>query len=682
MTDTDIAGNLPSVALPSLEDLRQLLPWSQGATDALLDPSAEDWKGLAKQAANLLPFLSAGDPDHSPDDYDDGQSDGAPVTPADLFSAYRHAAYASWMFDKHARQVGADAAAAAIILTDVAESLDLEPSPGPVALDKALKGIAQGSFELRGRTEELLMAVRSETESEPERTTLQLPDPNVLAHLLGHIHPPGPDPQAPLWSQVIHQARRIALFDRLVPREDWRQAQRQLGRHGAAAAAVVAMAKQTLGHVSDPAGSLRGTVALALSDPRALDRTVRKLIKATARLSLRSEPGMPGVEIPSLERARELYGQLGRIYRFPPTGPDADKCSWHNLYDRIVRIHIPVHFGKKADLKEAKDVLGHRAFTVVAMLALFRRSCLTWTSELTVLCFESAVRAAGAGALDLDEIVSDGEENEDPLKRLAFANPLKPVPDINDIRDLIPKTQWAPTSDEPGQQHGWASVIENARMLGREALAIDDETWARLENKIGARSAAAAVLYAAPRPCLAAEPRLIDRIAGLTSMFDSAWFPGVHRRAVDAIETVIDLAVVAALENCPFQPETPELLPDLDIVQRYGPRSIRELVGDSPDLDWDELTAAAHDLATGRLSLSEDDWRRACRILGPLRAAAAALAAAAIQEQLARRSFGKIVFHEATHPGSLPDVIESKWIPYQSERAFQLSDSASAEPAP
>lgn len=680
MTDTDIVGNLPSVALPSLEDLRQLLPWSQGATDALLDPSAEDWKGLAKQAANLLPFLSAGDPDHSPDDYDDGQSDGAPVTPADLFSAYRHAAYASWMFDKHARQVGADAAAAAIILTDVAESLDLEPSPGPVALDKALKGIAQGDFDLPARTEELLAAVRSGME--PDRTKPDLPDPNVLAHLLRNIHPPGPDSHAPLWPQVIHQARRIALFDRLVPRQDWRQAQQQLGRHGAAAATIIAMAKQSLGLVSDPADSLRGTVALAFNKPAALDRTVHKLIKATAKQSLLPEPAMPGVETPSLERARKLYGRLGRINPLPPTGPDANNCSWHNLYDRIVRIHIPFHFGKKTDLKEAKDILGKRAFTVVAMLAVFRRSCLTWTSELTVLCFESAVRAAGAGALDLDEIVSDAEEDEDPLKRLAFASPLKPVPDINDIRDLIPETRWAPASDERGQQHGWASVIENARMLGREALAIDNETWARLENKIGARSAAAAVLYAAPRPCLAAEPRLIDRIAGLTSMFDSAWFPGVHRRAVDAIETVIDLAVVAALENCPFQPETPELLPDLDIVQRYGPRSIRELVGDSSELDWDELTAAAHDLATGRLSLSEDDWQRACRILGPLRAAAAALAAAAIQEQLARRSFGKIVFHEATHPGSLPDVIESKWIPYQSERAFQLSDSASAEPAP
>ena len=418
--------------------------------------------------------------------------------------------------------------------------------------------------------------------------------------------------------------------------------------------------------------------ATAVGRPATLDRAVRKLVKATARLSLLPEPGSLEVNVPSLERARKLYGRLRSL---SPIAPDADKCSWHNLYDRVVRLHLPDRIGKKADLMEAKELLGQRAFTVVAMLALSRYDYRTRHFGLIELCFESAIRAAGTGALDLDGIISGGEGEEDPRKAAAFADPLKPVPDIYDIRGLIPETQWAPASDEPGRQHGWASVIENARMLGLGALAIDDGTWARLEYRIDARSAAAAVLYAAPRPGLAPAPRLIDRIAGLRSRYDSAWFRSIHSQAVSAIETEIDLAVVAALENGEFQPAAPELLPDLATVQQYGPRSIREHVGDSSELDWDELTATAHALATGRLALSEDDWRRACRMLGPRRAAAAALAAAVIEEERTRKEFGKIVFHEATHPGSLPDLLESRWIPYRSELAFQLAESARGKPA-
>ncbi|MDE0407358.1 MAG: hypothetical protein OXN81_05805, partial [Alphaproteobacteria bacterium] len=98
--------------------------------------------------------------------------------------------------------------------------------------------------------------------------------------------------------------------------------------------------------------------------------------------------------------------------------------------------------------------------------------------------------------------------------------------------------------------------------------------------------------------------------------------------------------------------------------------------------DWEELTAAAQGLATERLGLSEDDWRRACRILGPRRAAAAALAAAAFEEQRTREDFGKIVFHEATHPESLASVLRSKYIPhFLSRDAFALSEPASTEPA-
>lgn len=659
-------ANGPPASLPSIEQLQELLLRCQGALAARLGPPAEDWKGFARQAAGLLPFLWAGyrgDPFRW---FDDKKDDDA------ILPAYFLPEETGRRFHAHARQVGAEAAAAAVILADVAESLDLATLPGPVLLDETLDAVVRGDFDLRARAEELLAAIREETE--PPAAVPGLPDPTVLATLLRHIHPPGPDRQAPLWPQVIHRARCIALFDRLVPREDWKRARTQLGRHGTAAAAVTAMVKQSLGLVSDPAGSLRGTVAMALKRPATLDRSARKLIKTTARLALLPEPGSLEVDVPSLERARALYDSHHWSW---PMGPDAEECSWLNLHDRMMRIHLRSRLGRKADLKEANELLGQRVFTVVAMLALSLRSCSYRHSRLVELSFETAVRMATAGALDLDGIVSAREEHEQSRSAAAFADPLKPVPDIHDIRGLIPETRWAPVSAEPRQRHGWASVIYNARRLGREALGIDDGTWTRLENRIGARSAAAAVLHAAPRPQLAPEPRLIDRIAGLRSRYDRDWSASIHARALDAIGTEIDLAIVAALENSDFQPEAPELLPGPDVLKEHGPRSIRELVGDSSEPDWDELTAVGHDLSTGRLGLPEDDWRRACRILGTRRAAAAALAAAAFQEERARKDFAGIVFHEATRPGSLPELLRDKWVPYVARDSFALSDSAS-----
>ncbi|MCY4502851.1 MAG: hypothetical protein OXE57_14970 [Alphaproteobacteria bacterium] len=674
MTDTDIAdGNRPPVPLPSIETLRQLLPWSQAAPRALPGGPPETREDLARLAPDILRFLWAGYPGSPFHSFNDEADRGGPVIPSDFFRAgdpHDH-------FEAHARKVGPEAAAAAVILADVAESLDVVGTlPGPTLLDETLSAIARGDCDLRARAEELLAAIRSE--AEPAVAAPGLPDPNVLATLLRHIHPPGPDRQAPLWPQVIHQARRIALFDRLVPREDWRQARMQLGRHRAAAAAIVAAAKQSLELVSDPAGSLRGTVAAALKKPATLDRTARKLVQATARLSLLPDSGTLDVRTPSLKRARELYT---RLCPHSPTGPDTDKCSWHNLYDRIVRIDLPDQhrFGNKPDLSEAKELLGQRAFTVVAILTLFRDIRRFRHSGLGELCFESAIRAASAGPLDLDELVAAGDESDPVPVNAAFAAPLKPIPDIHDIRNLIPETQWAPVSAEPGQRNGWASVIDNARRLGREALDIDDETWARLEDKIEPRGAAAAVLYATPRPALAPEPRLIDRIARLRSRYDRNWFSGIHARALSAIEAEIDLAVVAALENGEFQPAAPELLPGPDVMKRHGPRSIRERIDDGSELDWDELTATGRGLATGRLHLSEDDWRRACRILGPHRAAAAALTAAAFEEERSRKNFAKIVFHEATRPGSLPELLRRNWLLYRSRTSFKVSDSVSVE---
>ena len=640
----------------------------------LPDRPPETWQELARQATRLLPFLWAGYPG-SPFHWSNDEQGSAPVTPWDLFPKEEPKDH----FAAHAGRAGPEAAATAVILADVTEALDLTSRPGPTLLDETLDEVARGDFDLGARTEELLAAVRSR--AVPPVSAPGLPDPTVLAHLLRHIHPPGPDRQAPLWPQVIHQARSIALFDRLVPRKDWLDARTQLGRHGAAAAAIVAMAKQSLELVSDPAGSLRGTVAIAVKRPATLDRAVRKLIKATARLSLLPEPGSLEVNVPSLERARKLYGSLHPSW---PTGPDAGRCSWHNLHDRMVRIHLPnrYRYGKMANLSQAKELLGQRAFTVVAMLTLSRRPYSHRHSDLAELCFETAIRMASAGALDLDEIVSAREENGNSPKPIASADPLKPVPDIQDIRNLILETQWAPVSTEPGQQHGWASVIENVRQLGREALGIDDGTWARLEDRIEARGAAAAVLYAAPRPHLAPEPRLIDRIAGLKSRHDRDWLLSSHEQAVEAIETEIDLAVVAALENSEFRPEAPELLPGPDIVKRYGPRSIRELIDDGAEPDWEELATAAYGLATDRLGLSEDDWQRACRILGTRRAAAAALTAAAFEEGRTRRDFAGIVFHEATRPGSLPELLRSKWLPHRSRDSFALPDPDSLEPAP
>ena len=673
MTDADIAaGNQPSVPLPSLETFRQLLPWSQAPSRALPGGPPETREDLARLAPDILPFLWAGYPG-SPFHYFDDEDSG-PITPSDL-----DAGEPDDHFEAHARKVGPEAATAAVILTDVTESLDVGTRPGPDALDETLSAIVRGDADLPARAEELLAAIRSETE--PAAAAPGLPDPNVLATLLRHIHPPGPDLQAPLWPQVIHQARCIALFDRLVPREDWRQARMQLGRHGAAAAAIVAAAKQSLELVSDPAGSLRGTVTAALKKPATLDRTVRKLVQAAARVSLLPDPGYLHVEVPSLETVRALYR---RLCPRSPTGPDTDKCSWHNLYDRIVRIHLPDRnrFGYGPDLSEAKELLGQRAFTVVAILALSRDNWRSRHSGLAELCFESAIRSARARPLDLDKLVAAGGASDPSPTSTAFAAPLKPVPDIHDIRSLIPGTQWAPVSAEPGQRHGWASVIDNARLLGREALDIDDETWARLEEKVEPRGAAAAVLYAAPRPALAPEPCLIDRIARLQSRYDRSWFPGIHARALSAIETEIDLAVVAALENGEFQPAAPELLPGPDVVKQHGPRTIREQIDDGAELDWDELTAAGHGLATGRLHLSEDDWQRACRILGPGRAAAAALAAAAFEEKQNRKNFAMIVFHEATRPGSLPELLRHNWLLYDSIASFGLSDPLSWEPTP
>ncbi len=436
--------------------------------------------------------------------------------------------------------------------------------------------------------------------------------------------------------------------------------------------------KQSLELVSDPAGSLRSTVAAALKKPATLDRNARKLVQATARLSLLPDSGTLDVRTPSLERARELYRRLRPNW---PTGPDTDKCSWHNLYDRMVRIHLPDwdRFGYGPDLSEAKELLGQRAFTVVAILALSRDNWGSRHFGLAQLCFESAIRVARAGTLDLDEIVSTGDGSGTSPANAAFTGPLKPIPDIHDIRSLIPETQWAPVSAEPGQRHGWASVIDNARRLGREALDIDDETWARLEDRIEPRGAAAAVLYAAPRPALAPEPRLIDRIARLKSRNDRNWSPGIHARALCAIEAEIDLAVVAALEKGEFQPAAPELLPGPDVVKQYGPRSIRGRIDDGAELNWDELTSTAHGLAIGRLHLSEDDWQRACRILGPRRAAAAALTAAAFEEEQNRRDFARIVFHEATRPGSLPELLRHNWLLYRSSTSFKVSDSVSVE---
>ena len=505
-TDTDIAsGDLPPVPLPSIEDLRQLLPWSQGAPWALPGGPAETWKGLARQATSILPFLWAGYPG-SPFHYFNAEAGGAPITPSDLFAMGTAADH----FDAHALKVGLEAAAAAVILADVAESLDLGTLSGPAALDETLNAIAHGNADIRARAEELHSAIRSETE--PSVAAPGLPDPNVLAHLLRHIHPPGPDLQAPLWPQVIHQARCIALFDRLVPREDWRQARTQLGRRGAAAAAIVAMAKQSLELVSDPAGSLRGTVAAAINKPVTLDRNVRKLIHATARLSLLPDPGSLDVRTPSLETARKLYR---RLRPHSATGPDPDKCSWHNLYDRIVRIHLPDRnrFGNKPDLSEAKKLLGQRAFTAVAILALTRDNWHSRHSGLAELCFESAIRAAGAGPLDLDELLAAEDESDPSSASAAFAAPIKPVPDIHDIRGLIPETQWAPVSAEPGQRYGWNSVIDNARRLGRDALDIDDETWgpARRQSRAESRRRRGPVCRAAPAPRPRAPPHPPDR---------------------------------------------------------------------------------------------------------------------------------------------------------------------------
>ena len=353
------------------------------------------------------------------------------MTPSDLFLMGEP----DDLFDDHARWVGPEAAAAAILLADVAESLDLATLPGPAMLDETLNAIARGDTDLRARAEELLAVVRNE--AEPPVAAPGLPDPTVLANLLRHIHPPGPDRLAPLWPQVIHQARSIALFDRLIPREDWRQVRTQFGRHGAAAAAIVAMSKQSLELVSNPVGSLHSTVTNAINRPATLNRSVRKLIKATERLSLLPEPGSLEVNVPSLERARKLYGRLRPSWQ---TAPDTEKCSWHNLYDRMVRIHIPDRnrFGDQPDLSEAKQVLGLRAFTTVAILALIRHNWRSRHSGLAELCFETAMRMASAGKLDLAEIVSAREEDGDSPKAVALAASLKPVPDIHDIRVSFP----------------------------------------------------------------------------------------------------------------------------------------------------------------------------------------------------------------------------------------------------
>ena len=666
-------GHLPPVLLPSIEQLQKLLPWAQRAPFTRPGPLPETWRDLAHGATRILPFLWAGYPG-SPFHYFDAEEGNAPVTPSDLFLMGEP----DDLFDDHARMVGPEAAATAIILADVAESLDLTTPPGrpcstscwtqsraatPTSGPGRKSCLRRSGRRRRRRSAGRVCPVRPSwpisfaTSIRRDRTARRLCGPRSPTRL-------APSPFSTGWSR-----------ERLAGRPDpTRTARRGRGRHSRHGQAVARARLRPRG------------LAAQHGCHRRQEARYPRPGRPQAHQGDRKAVPPPRTRKP--EGQRPFAGARPQVLRSPPSiaadGPDTEKCSWHNLYDRMVRVHIPDRnrLGDTPDLSEAKEVLGLRAFTTVAILALIRHNWRSQHSGLAELCFETAMRAAAAGALDLDAIVSAGEELGDSPEAVALVTPLKPVPDIHDIRGLIPDTQWAPVSAEPGQQYGWPSVIENARRLGRDALGIDNDTWTRLEERIDGRGAAAAVLYAAPRPHLAPEPRLIDRIARLRSRYDRSWSPGIHARAVAAIETEIDMGVIAALESSEFQPEAPELLPGADIVARHGPRSIRELVGDGSEPDWDELAAAGHGLATGRLHLSEEEWRRACRILGPHRAAAAAFAAAAFEEEQNRSDFARVVFHEATRPGSLPELLRNKWILRHARDSFTLADPPSLESAP
>ena len=62
LSDFPAGGNSPPIPLPSIEQLQQLLSWSQAAPVTLTKRPPETWRDLAHGASRILPFLWAGYP--------------------------------------------------------------------------------------------------------------------------------------------------------------------------------------------------------------------------------------------------------------------------------------------------------------------------------------------------------------------------------------------------------------------------------------------------------------------------------------------------------------------------------------------------------------------------------------------------------------------------------------------
>ena len=641
------------VPLPSIRQLLQLLQWSQGAPHTLLLSPVADWHGMEKQAAHLLPYLWATASRNPFVKYGDGRTGSA----ISSLPRYRHKERDN-LFSELAGKAGPNATSSAIILIDVAESLDLLFDSPPAALDKTLERVARGKLSLQDRAAELVSAVQNEME--PGSSEPDLPDPDTLLRLLNRIHPQTPYPDTPPWRRIVHEARRIAIFDRSVPRQTWQHAVQAIGPRGAAAAAIIAFARQSLGRVSDPAASIRDSIALSLREANSLQLRAAKLLRHLDDMPDEPATGELAVRVPSIDRVRSLYKHIAGDTLLVP---DINACTWFNLHDRIRRIHFPGTPNMVPDRATVTRLLGQRAQTVIAIMASETTSHSLSYKPAKTLWFEAAVRVAQTGPLDLHDLLDkEPFRYGEPYRYMDGSDdtkPLSPLPSVEAIRQLIPETQWAPHSAACAIDYGWTSVIHNTRKLA-EVLDITEAQWERLTEILGTRHAAAAVLYAAPRPDLAPAAGLLHRFLDARSSQAAKGIVGMYHQAFLCIETRIDIIIADAVEHSPVKPANHHHLPTADELLTCNLPQVREHLLRQPgeDPDWDALADLARNMATTHLNVSDGAWLQACRKIGKARTAAAAFAVAAALARQNRldNKFDHFVQTETSNPGLLASL--------------------------
>ena len=630
------------IRLPSLRQLLQLLPWSQGAPHALLQPPAADWRGMTKQATRILPYLWATAADNPLRKYGRGRIGTALSSPPHYMDRELERYFCEWT-----GKAGPNAASSAIILTDVAESLDLIAESPLTAARNTSERIAVGELCLQELAAELITATRQEVE--PGSSTPELPDTETLLRLLHHIHPQRSFPDAPPWRRIVHETRRIAIFDRSVPRETWQRAVEALGPCGATASAILACVRQSLECIPDPAASICDFIASSSGDEQSLASQASELLQHLDDMPCQPAPGELTVVVPTIDLLRLAYAEIANQTLLVP---DIEACTWFNLHDRIRRIHLPCTY---PDPETVTQLLGQQARTVIAIVATDAANpSMSSCTPPNSLWFEAGIRVAQTGPLDLQDALDKQPYRN--LDGLDGTKPLYPIPSFEALRRLIPDTQWAPQSTDSAADYGWPSVLLNTRKLA-ENLEIGDAQWKRLNDILGPRHAAAAVLYAAPRPHLAPVPELLHRILDTRSSEAAKPIIDAYRETFNSIEIRLDIIIRDAVEQSPIKPANRHHLPNADELLSCNLPQVRDYLiaqsGDEPD--WTVLADLARDIATAHLDLSDDEWRRACRKIGTPKAAAAAFAAVAatIRENRIYGRFDSFVRREASNPGLL-----------------------------